>query len=47
MKKKDLSLNHDVVNVVSNEKKKKIFTLRSWRSGRSHQINYFSFDNDV
>ena len=46
MKKKGFSLNHGVVNVVSNEKKY-IFTLRSWRSERSNQINYFSFDHDV
>ena len=29
------------------KEKKNFFTLRSWRSERSDQINYFSFDHDV
>ena len=29
------------------KEKKNFFTLRPWRSERSKQINYFSFDHDV
>ena len=35
------------MNVVTKWKKKNFFTLSSWRSERSNQINYFSFDHDV